>query len=103
MKYFKYKVLIIIVIYIAVSQTDINKLSVVRIKYEPNEKILESKSVRDYLALWRNKRNWQEYVTEEIANVLYERCEPKWLLVEIEWSPRGGILAKTISKLGDVP
>lgn len=75
---------------------------IVRIKYEPNEKILESKSVRDYLMLWRNKKNWQEYVTEEIANVLYRHCEPKWLLVEIEWSPRGGILAKTISKRGDV-
>lgn len=75
---------------------------IVRIKYEPNEKILESKSVRDYLMLWRNKKNWQEYVTEEIADVLYKYCDPNWLLVEIEWSPRGGIMAKTISKRGDV-
>ncbi len=74
---------------------------IVRIKYKPKDKILESKSVRDYLRAWRNKRNWQEYVTEEIADKLYKTCEPEWLILEIEWSPRGGIFAKTISKKGD--
>lgn len=76
---------------------------IVRIKYKPNKKILESKSVRDYFTMWRNKRNWQEYVAEEIANTLYTFCKPKWLTVEIEWSPRGGIFAKTISKKGKIP
>jgi 7-cyano-7-deazaguanine reductase len=75
----------------------------VRIKYKPDKKILESKSVRDYLVLWRNRRSWQEYVTEEIASVLYRHCDPKWILVEIEWAPRGGIAAKTISRRGRVP
>lgn len=75
---------------------------VVRLRYRPNEKILESKSVRDYLALWRNKRIWQEYVTEEIADTLYKSCEPEWLLLELVWAPRGGITAKNISKRGDV-
>ena len=71
------------------------------IRYQPNEKILESKSVRDYLASWRNKKIWQEYVTEEIADVFYGSCSPKWLTLEIEWSPRGGIFARTVSKRGE--
>lgn len=74
----------------------------VRIKYKSNKKILESKSVRDYLAQWRNKRNWQEYATEEIANTLYKACEPEWFNLEIKWSPRSGISAKTSSKRGAV-
>ena len=76
---------------------------VITIQYKPKEKILESKSVRDYLMMWRNKRNWQEYITEEIANLLFSVWEPDWLGVTINWSPRGGIMAKTTSKRGNVP
>lgn len=75
----------------------------VMIKYQPKEKILESKSVRNYLMMWRNKKNWQEYVTEEIADVLYAACAPEWLVVSIKWSARGGIYAKTTSKRGQQP
>jgi 7-cyano-7-deazaguanine reductase len=73
---------------------------VVKIRYKPKKKILESKSVRDYLSSWRNKKTWQEYVTDEIASTLYKSCAPEWLIVEIEWSPRGGIYAKTVSEKG---
>lgn len=75
---------------------------ILRIKYLPDKKILESKSVREYLSKWRNKRIWQEYVTDEIVDQLYQACEPEWLVVEIEWSPRGGIGAKTVSKRGKI-
>ena len=74
---------------------------VVIIRYKPKEKILESKSVRDYLMMWRNKKNWQEYITEEIADSLYNACEPDWLTVAITWSSRGGITAKTTSQRGN--
>jgi 7-cyano-7-deazaguanine reductase len=76
---------------------------VVTICYKPKKRILESKSVRDYLIMWRNKKNWQEYLTEEIASLLYETCEPTWLTVTIKWSSRGGILAKTTSERGNLP
>ena len=74
---------------------------IVIIEYKPRDKILESKSVRDYLIMWRNKKNWQEYITEEIAGLLYKTCEPAWLTVTIKWSPRGGIAAKTTARKGD--
>ena len=70
------------------------------IRYQPDEKILESKAVREYLALWRNKKIWQEYVTDEVCDKLYNSCNPKWLEVEIEWCVRGGISAKTVSRRG---
>ena len=73
---------------------------VVTIRYKPRDKILEGKSLRDYLTMWRNKKNWQEYITEEIADLLYESCEPEWLTVIISWSARGGILAKTTAERG---
>ena len=76
---------------------------VVTIRYKPKKRILESKSVRDYLISWRNKKNWQEYITEEIADLLYKACEPVWLIVTIQWAPRGGISAKTTSQKGNHP
>jgi 7-cyano-7-deazaguanine reductase len=76
---------------------------VVTIRYQPKDRILESKSVRDYLMMWRNKRNWQEYITEEIADLLYNACRPSWLTVAITWSSRGGIVAKTAVQKGSPP
>jgi 7-cyano-7-deazaguanine reductase len=73
----------------------------IRIRYLPIDHILESKSVREYLSSWRNVKVWQEYVTEEIAELLFVSCKPKWLSVEITWSSRGGIIARTFSKRGE--
>jgi 7-cyano-7-deazaguanine reductase len=71
------------------------------LKYRPVKKLLESKSMREYLSLWRNLHNWQEQVTEEIADALYKALEPDALEVKIEWAPRGGIFARTVSKKGE--
>lgn len=73
------------------------------IRYKPKQAILESKSVRDYLMKWRNLKNWQEYITDEISDLLYRSCEPEWLMVTIQWSSRGGIVARTISERGNIP
>ena len=72
-----------------------------KLTYKPKEKLFESKSVRDYLRLWRNLSIWQEHVTEEIADILYRTADPVGLVIEIEWTPRGGIYARTISRKGD--
>jgi 7-cyano-7-deazaguanine reductase len=71
-----------------------------RLTYKPKDKILESKSVREYLSMWRNLHNWQEHITDEIADALYKAVAPVGLIVEIEWSPRGGIFAHTVAKKG---
>ena len=74
---------------------------VVTLRYLPDKKILESKSVREYLSSWRNCHTWQEFATEEIGKVLYSVCKAKWLVLAIEWSSRGGIYARTESSFGD--
>jgi 7-cyano-7-deazaguanine reductase len=71
------------------------------LRYKPREKLLESKSMREYLSLWRNLHNWQEQVTEDIADAIYKALEPVALELKIEWAPRGGIFARTISKKGE--
>jgi 7-cyano-7-deazaguanine reductase len=73
----------------------------VTISYKPGEHLLESKSAREYLRSWRNLRCWQEYVTEEIAESLWNAIKPEWLRIEIEWTARGGIFARTVSSRGN--
>lgn len=73
------------------------------IRYRPEENLLEGKSLRDYLASWRTTRNWQEYITEEIADKLFSACSPSWLTVDIHWAPRGGIYTTTTSARGEIP
>ncbi|MCX7680172.1 MAG: preQ(1) synthase [Spirochaetes bacterium] len=68
------------------------------IRYAPRGLLLESKSVREYLRLWRNKKIWQEYVTDEIATALFNAINPEWIEVKISWAARGGIYATTISR-----
>ncbi|MCX8123795.1 MAG: preQ(1) synthase [Spirochaetes bacterium] len=70
------------------------------ITYQPKKLLLESKSVRNYLSAWRNKSIWQEFVTDVIAQDLFDAVKPVWLKVEIKWAPRGGIFATTISVKG---
>ncbi|MBN1755922.1 NADPH-dependent 7-cyano-7-deazaguanine reductase [bacterium] len=70
----------------------------VTIRYKPSESILEQKSIRDYLASWRELHSWQEYITEEIATAIQAACKPEWLIVEITWAARGGIYVKTLAK-----
>ena len=72
----------------------------VTISYKPKDKLLESKSAREYLRSWRNLKCWQEYITEEIAEALWNAIEPEWLRIEIEWTSRGGIYARTRSARG---
>jgi len=83
--------------------SDRHDQGIVTIQYKPANRILESKSVRDYLMMWRNKKNWQEYITDEIADTLYKASEPEWMTVQIDWAPRGGILARNISRRGKQP
>ncbi|MBN2543780.1 hypothetical protein JXI42_13040 [bacterium] len=68
------------------------------IRYKPLKSILEQKSIREYLSKWRNLHNWQEFITEHIAGVIFEALEPEWLTVEISWASRGGILVRTFSE-----
>ena len=74
---------------------------VVKLTYQPNQRILESKSVRDYFMRWRNIRTCQEYVTQELADALFRAAERVWLEVEITWAPRGGITARTVACKGE--
>jgi len=67
------------------------------ITYEPNEKCLESKSLKLYLGMYRQYGGFAEEITEKIYWDLHETLKPKCLKVVSRFASRGGISIKVLS------
>ena len=61
------------------------------IHYIPNERMVESKSLKLYLFSFRNHGDFHEDVTNVILNDLVELMQPKYIEVKGLFVPRGGI------------
>src|SRR5215813_2909928 len=63
----------------------------IRIEYIPNERVVESKSLKLYFWSFRNEGIFHEHVTNVILDDLVEALDPHWCKVVGEFSARGGI------------
>jgi 7-cyano-7-deazaguanine reductase len=61
------------------------------IRYVPDQRILESKSLKLYLWSYRNEGVFHEHVTNVILDDLVKALDPRWCEVVAEFSVRGGI------------
>jgi 7-cyano-7-deazaguanine reductase len=61
------------------------------IDYVPRGVIVESKSLKLYLASFRNHGAFHEACTVDIGKRLVAELEPLWLRIGGYWYPRGGI------------
>ena len=61
------------------------------INYIPNERMVESKSLKLYLFSFRNHGDFHEDVTNVILNDLVTLMQPKYIEVKGLFVPRGGI------------
>lgn len=66
----------------------------ITIKYTPNNKIVELKSLKFYMLQYRNVGIFYEHVVNKILNDLVEALNPKWMEVAGNFSARGGITTK---------
>ena len=63
----------------------------IKIRYVPDAKLVESKSLKLYLTSFRNHGTFHEEVVNTIADDLIKLLEPRYLEVEGNFSVRGGI------------
>ena len=63
----------------------------IKIRYIPDAKLVESKSLKLYLTSFRNHGTFHEDVVNTIADDLIKLLEPRYLEVEGLFSVRGGI------------
>jgi 7-cyano-7-deazaguanine reductase len=61
------------------------------IDYVPEALCIESKSLKFYLASYRNERAFNEAVTNRILDDFVQACAPREATVTAEFSARGGI------------
>jgi 7-cyano-7-deazaguanine reductase len=72
----------------ATGQPDFAQLT---IQYIPNERIVESKSLKLYLQSFRNEGAFHEHVTNVILDELVAVLAPRWCKVTAAFAVRGGI------------
>jgi 7-cyano-7-deazaguanine reductase len=63
----------------------------ITIEYVPAKLCIESKSLKFYLASYRNVRAFNEAVTNRILDDFVRACSPREAVVTAEFSARGGI------------
>jgi 7-cyano-7-deazaguanine reductase len=68
------------------------------IRYIPDEKMVESKSLKLYLFSYRNHGDFHEDCTNLICNDLVKAMNPRWIRVIGDFAPRGGISITTVAE-----
>jgi 7-cyano-7-deazaguanine reductase len=73
------------------------------IDYVPKDWIVESKSLKLFLASFRNHGAFHEACTMEVASRIVAITEPLWLRIGAYWYPRGGIPIDVFWQTGTPP
>jgi len=59
--------------------------------YIPAERCIETKSLKFYLASYRNHASFNEEIVNRVLDDVVKACAPKQAIVRGKFSPRGGI------------
>ncbi len=73
------------------------------IDYIPGTRIVESKSLKLYIASFRNHGTFHEAATLSIAEKIINAAKPKWLRIGGFFNPRGGIPIDIFYQTGTAP
>jgi 7-cyano-7-deazaguanine reductase len=73
------------------------------IRYVPNEKLLELKSLRDYLTGFRSREILQEEVVNAVLDEVVASAAPRFAEVEGLFNMRGGMTTRAIARYGEEP
>ena len=73
------------------------------IDYIPRDWLVESKSLKLFLASFRNHGGFHEATTMQIADRLLATIDPVWLRIGGYWYPRGGMPIDVFWQTGAAP
>ena len=65
--------------------------AILRIRYQPNKKVIELKAIKLYLNNFREIKISHEEVANKIIDDLVEASEPKWIQLVADFNPRGNV------------
>ena len=73
----------------------------ITISYVPDEKIVESKSLKLYFQSFRNRGIFHEHAANIILDDLIEAIKPRWCRVVADFGVRGGISITVDAEYGE--
>jgi 7-cyano-7-deazaguanine reductase len=79
-------------------KTGLPDFGVIRIRYVPDARCIELKSLKYYLLDFRNKGIFYEAATNQILDDLVAACEPLRMSVTGDFTARGGITTKVTAE-----
>ena len=68
------------------------------IRYVPDRRCLELKSLKQYLQAYRNLGIFQENIVNRVLEDVVRVAKPKWAEIKGEFRPRGGIGTVVIAR-----
>ncbi len=74
-------------------KTGLPDFGTIVIRYTPDEKVMELKSLKEYLLAYRNLGIFYENAVNRILDDIVKACRPVNAVVTGEFNPRGGIRA----------
>lgn len=80
------------------NQPDFGKIT---IRYIPNKRCIESKSLKLYLFSFRHHNTFHEEVVNKILDDIVAVCQPRRAIVYGDFNPRGGISIKVEAEYSD--
>jgi 7-cyano-7-deazaguanine reductase len=75
----------------------------ITIEYVPDALCIESKSLKFYLASYRNTRSFNEEIVNRILEDIITVCRPRQAIVHAEFAARGGISLSVDARYPDEP
>jgi 7-cyano-7-deazaguanine reductase len=75
----------------------------VTIRYVPAAKLLELKSLRDYLTGFRDRPILQEEIVNEVLDEIVASADPRFAEVEAVFNVRGGMATTAVARSGNDP
>jgi 7-cyano-7-deazaguanine reductase len=75
----------------------------IRIRYVPRDSCIELKSLKYYIADFRNRGIFYEAVTNQILDDLVAAVQPRRMTVTGDFTVRGGIKTVVTASYGDAP
>jgi 7-cyano-7-deazaguanine reductase len=69
----------------------------------PGEKLLELKSLRDYLTGFRERPILQEEIVNEVLDEIIASAGPRFVEVEAIFNMRGGMATRAVARSGNDP
>ena len=75
----------------------------ITIRYVPGGKLVELKSLRDYLSGFRGRQILQEEIVNEIVDEIVASVAPQFVEVEGVFNMRGGMTTRAVASSGNDP